>query len=83
MQIIKPDKKEVFKRLRTHTGCTWLGGNKCSCHSKSQMRYCFDDTEKWLTKTILTDAEILEGQAKNEKAMNDLHVLLENLIEGE
>lgn len=83
MKIIKPDKKEVFEHLRTQTGCTWLGGSKCRCHSKSQMRYCFDDTVKQLTKTILTDAEILESQAKNEKAMNDLHIILDNLIEGE
>ena len=83
MQIIMPDKKEVFEHLRTETGCTWLGESKCCCHSKSQMRYCFDYTVKQLTKTILTDAEILEGQAKNEKAMNDLHIILDDLIKGE
>lgn len=85
MQIIMPDKKEVFEHLRTQTGCTWLSGSgsRCCCHSKSQMRYCFDDTVKRLTKTILTDAEILEGRAQNEKAMNDLHISLEKLIKGE
>lgn len=83
MQIIKPDKKEVFKHLRTCTGCMWLGGIGCGCHSKSQMRYCFDNVAKQLTETILTDEEILEGRAQNEKAMNDLHIILEDLIKGE
>lgn len=75
MQVGNPTKQEVFDELRRNIGCCWLGGTGCQCHSR-QLGQCFKETERSLTKTILTDEEIKEGQARNAVAMKEIKDML-------
>ena len=75
MQVIKPTKQEVFDELRKNIGCCWLGGAGCQCRTR-QLGQCFKETEKNLTKTILTDEEIKAGQARNAAAMKAIEDML-------
>ena len=80
MEIIKPTKKQVFDDLRKNTGCCWLGGSKCHCYSR-QLCDCYNDTERRLTKTILTEEEIKAGQEQNAKAMREIDNILHELFD--
>lgn len=80
MEIIKPTKKQVFDDLRKNTGCCWLGGNQCHCYSR-QLCACYNDTERRLTKTILTEEEIKAQQQQNAKAMREIDNILHELFD--
>lgn len=81
MQVVKPTKQEVFDELIKNIGCCWLGGTGCQCRSY-QLVQCFKETERSLTKTILTDEEIKAGQARNEAAMKDIEDMLNSTFGG-
>ena len=79
MQVVKPTKKEVFTDLRKATGCCWLGGNACHCYSR-QLAHCYAETERSLTKTILTDEEISQAQEQNKRSMDAITNALNELF---
>lgn len=70
MTTIKPTKNEIFNELRLN-GCTWCGGHGCECYSR-QIKSCYEETEKRLTKTIKTEEEIKEDIAYNEKVWSEI-----------
>ena len=82
MQVVKPTKQEVFDELRKNIGCCWLGGIGCQCHNR-QLGQCFQETERQLTKTVLTGEEIKEGQARNAAAMREIKNILNSIFGDE
>ena len=77
MEKIEPTKKQVFEELRCGKGCCWLGGHNCHCYSR-QLKQCFEEKKKSLTKTILTEEEIKEAQSRNAEAMDNIKKALDN-----
>ena len=75
MQRITPTKKEVFDELRSW-GCCWLGCQGCECKSR-QLRVCYTDAERRLTRTEYTEEEIREAQERNAKEMKELSDILD------
>jgi hypothetical protein len=74
METIPPTKEQVWNELRCQ-GCCWLGGNGCHCYSR-QLKQCFAETEKRLTKTEYNEEEIAEKQKRNAKVMEDIDRML-------
>lgn len=75
MTVVMPTKQEVFNSLRAF-GCCWLGGQGCECKSR-QLSECYKAEESRLTKTALTDDEIKRAKENNQKAMDELSVMLD------
>ena len=77
MTTIKPTKNEVFNELRAK-GCTWCGGRGCECYSR-QMKSCYEDAEKRLTKAIKTDEEIKADIAYHEKLWSEIDSMMNDM----
>ena len=75
MTVVMPTKQEVFNSLRAF-GCCWLGGQGCECKSR-QLSECYKAEESRLTKTVLTDDEIKRAKENNQKAMDEMSVMLD------
>lgn len=82
MKEIKPTKQEVFAELR-RAGCCWLVGmgKGCECYSR-QLRYCYADAERRLTRREYTAEEIAEAQKKNAEAVQDIFKCLDEVFGG-
>lgn len=77
MKVIKPTKKQVFDELRNN-GCCWVGGSGCECKSR-QLKPCYQETEKFLTKIEKTPEEIRQDIEHNQKVVNGYFDLLNEL----
>ena len=77
MEKIEPTKKQVFDELRYVTGCCWIGGSGCHCHSR-QLCQCFNEMKERLTKIEYTKEEIAEAQKRNAEAMDNIKKALDN-----
>ena len=80
MQEVKPTKERVFEELRKGCGCCWLGGQGCHCYSR-QLKRCYEEAEKRLTRTERTPEEIERAKATNQKAMQELNELLSDFFD--
>lgn len=74
MKITKPTKGEVFQELRA-IGCCWLGGSGCHCYSR-QIKQCYEEAEKRLTKKTLTDEEIQQAQKKHDETWKQINEMI-------
>lgn len=70
MELTKPTKQEVFNSLRNH-GCIWLGGHGCECRNR-QLKGCYEEAEKWLTKATETESEIREAAEHNRAVWDEI-----------
>lgn len=78
MKEIKPTKKQVLDELRSGCGCCWLGGSGCECKSR-QIKVCYEEAEKRLTKTEKTPEEIKQDIEHNQKVTQGYFDLLDEL----
>ena len=79
MKVITPTEKEVFNSLRLG-GCTWCGGQGCQCYSR-QLKNCYKEEEKRLTRVEYTEEEIREFQEVNKKTWEDIDEVLNSLFD--
>lgn len=69
MVKIEPPHKEIMQYLDCCFYGKWHKG-QCECHNKAQFKDCYEAAKAQLTKTVLTDEEIKQGQERNAKAMD-------------
>ena len=68
MKTIEPTHQEIMRYLDCCHYSKWHKG-QCTCKTKQQFRECYEQTKSFLTKTVLDDEEIKQGQEANAKAM--------------
>lgn len=71
MEKIKPTHREIMAELDCCYYSRWHRGI-CECKSPNQFKSCYEAAEKRLTKTVLTEEEIMQKQKANAKAMLDI-----------
>lgn len=72
MKIIKPTKEKIFGYLKNDIGCSWLGGHGCECYSR-QIKDCYYEAEKRLTKEIKTKDEINKEVKANKTLWDEIY----------
>lgn len=75
MEKIEPTHKEIMKYLDCCYYGYWHKGI-CECRSPNQFKSCYEAAKAQLTKTVLTDEEIKQGQEQNTKAMDAINEAL-------
>lgn len=75
MERIEPTHKEIMEHLDCCYYSRWHKGI-CECKSPNQFKSCYEAAKTQLTKTVLTDEEIKQGQEQNAKAMNAINEAL-------
>ena len=68
MERIEPTHKEIMAELDCCYYSRWHKGI-CECKSPNQFKSCYEAAKKKLTKTVLTEEEIIQKQKANAKAM--------------
>lgn len=68
MKKIEPTHKEIMKYLDCCYYSRWHKGI-CECKNPNQFKSCYEAAKKQLTKTVLTEEEIIQKQKANAKAM--------------
>lgn len=68
MEKIEPTHKEIMAELDCCYYSRWHKGI-CECKSPNQFKSCCEAAKKQLTKTVLTEEEIIQKQKANAKAM--------------
>ena len=68
MKKIEPTHKEIMEYLDCCYYGHWHKGI-CECKSPNQFKSCYEAAKKQLTKTVLTEEEIIQKQKTNAKAM--------------
>ena len=68
MERIEPTHKEIMAELDCCYYIRWHKGI-CECKSPNQFKSCYEAAKKRLTKTVLTEEEIIQKQKANAKAM--------------
>lgn len=71
MERIEPTHKEIMAELDCYYYSRWHK-DICECKSPNQFKSCYEAAKKRLTKTVLTEEEIKQGQEANAKAMLDI-----------
>ena len=71
MERIEPTHKEVMVELDCCYYSRWHKGI-CECKSPSQFKSCYEAAKKRLTRTVLTEEEIMQKQKANAKAILDI-----------
>ena len=83
MERIEPTHKEIKAELDCCYYSRWHKGI-CECKSPNQFKSCYEAAKKRLTKTVLAEEEIKQGQKTNAKAMLDIERALATFYgEGE
>ena len=81
MKIVEPTHKEVMAELNCCYYSRWHKGI-CECRSPNQFKSCYEAAKKRLTRTILTEEEIMQKQKANAKAMLEIERAL-TILSGE
>ena len=68
MERIEPTHKEIMAELDCCYYSRWHKGI-CECKSPNQFKSCYEAAKKRLTRTVLTEEEIMQKQKANAKAM--------------
>ena len=68
MERIEPTHKEIMAELDCCYYSRWHKGI-CECKSPNQFKSCYEAAKKRLTKTVLTEEEIIQKQKANAKAV--------------
>ena len=68
MERIEPTHKEIMAELDCCYYSRWHKGIG-ECKSPNQFKSCYEAAKKRLTKTVLTEEEIIQKQKANAKAM--------------
>ena len=68
MERIEPTHKEIMAELDCCYYSRWHKGI-CECKSPNQFKSCYEAAKKRLTRTVLTEEEIIQKQKTNAKAM--------------
>lgn len=71
MERIEPTHKEIMAELDCCYYSHWHKGI-CECKSPNQFKSCYEAAKKRLTRTVLTEEEIMQKQKANAKAMLDI-----------
>ena len=71
MKKIEPTHKEILEHLDCFYYSRWHKGI-CECKSPNQFKSCYEAAKKRLTRTVLTEEEIMQKQKANAKAMLDI-----------
>ena len=71
MKIVEPTHKEVMEYLDCCYYSRWHKGI-CECKSPNQFKSCYEAAKKRLTRTVLTEEEIMQKQKANAKAMLEI-----------
>ena len=81
MEKIEPTHKEIMQYLDCCYYGYWHKGI-CECRSPNQNKSCDEAAKKRLTRTVLTEEEIMQKQKANAKAMLDIERALA-ILNGE
>lgn len=81
MEGIKPTHKEIMEYLDCCYYSRWHKGI-CECKSPNQFKSCYEAAKKRLTRTVLTEEEIMQKQKANAKAMLEIERALA-ILSGE
>ena len=81
MKKIKPTHKEIMEYLDCCYYSRWHKGI-CECKSPNQFKSCYEAAKKRLTRTVLTEEEIMQKQKANAKAMLEIERALA-ILSGE
>ena len=81
MERIEPTHKEIMAELDCCYYSRWHKGI-CECKSPNQFKSCYEAAKKRLTRTVLTEEEIMQKQKANAKAMLDIERALATFHEG-
>ena len=71
MERIEPTHKEIMAELDCCYYSRWHKGI-CECRSPNQFKSCYEAAKKRLTRTVLAEEEIKQGQEANTKAMLEI-----------
>ena len=71
MERIEPTHKEIMAELDCCYYSRWHKGI-CECKSPNQFKSCYEAAKKRLTRTVLTEEEIMQKQKANAKAMLEI-----------
>ena len=71
MERIEPTHKEIMAEWDCCYYRRWHKGI-CECKSPNQFKSCYEAAKKRLTRTVLTEEEIMQKQKANAKAMLDI-----------
>ena len=71
MERIEPTHKEIMAELDCCYYSRWHKGI-CECKSPNQFKSCYEAAKKRLTRTVLTEEEIIQKQKANAKAMLEI-----------
>ena len=71
MERIEPTHKEIMAELDCCYYSHWHKGI-CECKSPNQFKSCYEAAKKRMTKTVLTEEEIIQKQKANAKAMLEI-----------
>lgn len=71
MEKIEPTHEEIMAELDCCYYSHWHKGI-CECKSPNQFKSCYEAAKKRLTRTVLTEEEIMQKQKANAKAMSDI-----------
>ena len=81
MKKIEPTHKEIMKYLDCCYYSRWHKGI-CECKSPNQFKSCYEAAKKRLTRTVLSEEEIMQKQKVNAKAMLEIERALA-ILSGE
>ena len=81
MKKIEPTHKEIMEHLDCCYYSRWHKGI-CECQSPNQFKSCYEAAKKRLTRTVLTEEEIIQKQKANAKAMLEIERALA-ILSGE
>ena len=71
MKKIEPTHKEIMAELDCCYYSRWHKGI-CECRNPNQFKSCYEAAKKRLTRTVLTEEEIMQKQKANAKAMSEI-----------
>ena len=71
MEKIEPTHEEIMAALDCCYYSRWHRGI-CECKSPNQFKSCYEAAKKRLTRTVLTEEEIKQGQEVNAKVMLEI-----------
>ena len=71
MERLEPTHKEIMAELDCCYYSRWHKGI-CECKSPNQFKSCYEAAKKRLTRTVLTEEEIMQKQKANAKAMLEI-----------
>ena len=81
MKKIEPTHREIVEYLDCCYYSRWHKGI-CECKSPNQFKSCYEAAKKRLTRTVLTEEEIMQKQKANAKAMLEIERALA-ILSGE